>query len=170
MKRILISAIALILASASICAQNNVAYINTKTILESIPSYVSGQNEIQALSQQYEETIKTEISKIENLYNNYQASKASLTASQRASVENQIISKENAVQEKQELYFGEDGIIAKKSETLLAPIRKKMEEAISAVGLSMGYSMIIDVAMTPGVVYYNKDQEISQQIINILNK
>lgn len=169
MKKILILAVATILGMTSVSAQDVIVYINSQKILEAVPAYVSAKTEIDNLAEQYQQAIQDEISKIETLYNNYQASKASLSSSQRASVENQIISKENAVQQKQQLYFGEDGIIPKKSEQQLEPFRKKMEEAVTTIGKTYGYAAIIDVANTPGVMYYNASKDISQMIINILN-
>lgn len=169
MKRILIFAVVSIFALADAAAQDNIAFIDSRKILEAVPSYVTAQNEIDALANQYQQTIQEEISKIENLYNSYQAGKASLPASRRTAIENQIISKENAVQQKQQLYFGEDGIIPKKSEQLLDPIRKKMDEVLENEGRKGGYTMIIDIAVSSGVAYYNADKDISQTIINILN-
>lgn len=169
MKKILILAVATILGITAVNAQETIAFMDSQKILAAVPSYVAAQTELDNLAQTYQQTIQDEISKIETLYNNYQASKASLTSAQRASIENQIISKENAVQQKQQLYFGEDGIVPKKSEQLLEPIRKKLDAAVETVGKTYGYSMIIDVASASGIAYYNASKDVSQLIINILN-
>ena len=168
-RKVFVIAIVSVLGIASAGAQDSVAFIDSQKILEAVPSYVSAKTEIDNLAKTYQQTIQDELSKIETIYNNYQAAKASLTSAQRASMENQIISKENAVQQKQQLYFGEDGVIPKKSEQLLDPIRKKLDAAIESVGKTYGYTMIIDVANASNVAYYNEAKDISQVIINILN-
>ena len=91
--------------------------------------------------------------RIETLYQNYQANRASMSASQRQSAENEIIAKERVVQEKQKIYFGEDGIMAKKAEELLAPIRDRVNRVIEAVAKKGGYDLVLDLAALQGVVY-----------------
>ena len=76
-----------------------------------------------------------------------------MTASQRQAAENEIIQKERVVQEKQKIYFGEDGIMAKKAEELLAPIRARVDRAVEAVAKQGGYDLILDLAALQGVVY-----------------
>lgn len=155
------------LSSAAMFAQK-VAYINTETILQTLPEYVSAQTELNTLSDKYRATIETEVAKIDELYQQYQSEKASLTQSQRTQKENEIISMERAVKEKQDIYFGEDGIMSDKSKELLNPIQEKVNKAIAKVAAKDDYIMIIDIAATPGVVYKNDKYDLTQQIINII--
>ena len=151
MKKLLIAA-ALLLAAFSAQAQK-VALINTDSILERIPAYVTAQNQLNALNDKYRATIDTEMGRIETLYQNYQANRASMSASQRQAAEEEIISKERVVQEKQRIYFGEDGIMAKKAEELLAPIRDRVNRAVEAVAKQGGYDLVLDLAVLQGVIY-----------------
>ena len=164
MKRILIALVALLACYGSLSAQK-IGYLNTETILGEIPAYVTAQSQLDALSDKYKATIETELGKVETLYQNYQANRASMTASQRQSAENEIIQKERVVQEKQKIYFGEDGLMAKKAEELLAPIRKDVDKAIEEVARMGGYDMIIDLAVVQGVVYKNENHDLTQQVI-----
>ena len=93
-----------------------------------------------------------------------------MSASQRQNAENEIISKERVAQEKQKIYFGEDGIMAKKAEELLDPIRKDVEKAISDVARSEGYDLVIDVAALQGVVYKNEILDLSRKVIDRYNE
>ena len=93
-----------------------------------------------------------------------------MSASQRQKAENEIISKERVAQEKQKIYFGEDGIMAKKAEELLDPIRKDVEKAIADVARSEGYDLVIDVAALQGVVYKNEILDLSRKVIDRYNE
>ena len=132
MKKIVIALVALLAGIGPVSAQK-IGYINTETLLNAIPEYVSVQSQLDALSDKYKAAIETELGKIETLYQNYQASRNTMSASQRQNAENEIISKERVVQEKQKIYFGEDGIMAKKAEELISPIRKQVDKAIEEV-------------------------------------
>ena len=162
MKRILVALVALMACLGTVRAQK-IAYVNTETLLAEIPAYVAAQNQLDALSDKYKAAIETELGKIETLYQSYQSSKSSMTAAQRQNAENEIISKERVVQEKQKIYFGEDGIMAKKAEELLAPIQKQVEKAdVAKMG---GYDLVIDLAAMQGVVYKNEALDVTQFVL-----
>ena len=164
MKRILIALVALLSCLGTVRAQK-IGYNNTEDILKRIPAYVTAQNQLEVLSDKYKASIEAEFGKIETLYQEYQASKSSMSMSQRQNAENEIISKERVAQEKQKIYFGEDGIMAKKAEELLSPIRKAVEKSIENVARTGGYDMVIDVAALQGVVYKNKALDLTDQVL-----
>ena len=169
MKRILIVIAALVTSIAPLSAQK-IGYVNTENILSAIPAYESAQTQLNTLSDKYKATIETELGKIETLYRNYQSNRSSMSASQRQNAENEIISKERVVQEKQKIYFGEDGIMAKKAEELLSPIRQQVDKAIAEVAARGGYDLIIDLAALQGVVYKNPALDLSAQVLALYQK
>lgn len=164
MKRLLTAIVAFFACFGPLSAQK-IGYINTETILNGIPAYTAAQTQLDNLSDKYKASIETELGKIEVLYQNYQASRSSMTATQRQTAENEIISKERVVQEKQKIYFGEDGIMAKKAEELLAPIQKQVDKAIADVAKMGGYDLVIDLAAMQGVVYKNEALDVTQFVL-----
>lgn len=164
MKKIVIALVAFLACSGLLRAQK-IGYINTETILSEIPAYVAAQSQLDALSDKYKAAIEAEMGKIETLYQNYQATRNSMSASQRQNAENEIISKERVVQEKQKIYFGEEGIMAKKAEELLSPIRQEVSKAIEDVAKLGGYDLIIDLAAVQGVVYKNEKLDLTQFVL-----
>ena len=169
MKRILIAFVVL-LAAFQLAGAQKVAYVNTETILAAIPEYEAAQNELSVLGDKYKAVVETELGKVETLYQNYQANRHSMSATQRQNAENEIIAKERVAQEKQKIYFGEDGIMAKKAEELLDPIRKRVERAIETVALQGRYDLVIDLAAIQGVVYKNEALDLSNQVIACYNE
>lgn len=164
MKKIVIVITALLAFTGTLSAQK-IAYINTEDILNEIPSYVSAQNQLNSMSDKYKAAIETELGKIESLYQVYQSSRGSMTAAQRKSAEDEIIAKERVVQEKQKIYFGEDGIMSKKAEELLGPVREQVDKAIRDVAQKGGYDLVIDLAAMPGVVYKNNALDLSAAVL-----
>lgn len=149
----------------------NIAFVNTETILKSIPEYTAAQEYLNNLSEKYKAALEQEIEKIDVLYQNYQKNKASMPVSQRTAAEEEIISKEKVVKEKQNIYFGEDGIMYKKSEELLSPIKKKVDAVIeSIINVQGGVDLVIDLAANQGMVYYNKSRDLTEKVMETYKK
>ncbi|NLD22176.1 MAG: OmpH family outer membrane protein [Bacteroidales bacterium] len=169
MKKIALSICLALAASIGLQAQS-VCYINTEDILASVPEYQSVQADLNDLAEKYRATIESEYDDINALYKDYQNKKASLSASERQQREDEIITKEKALKTKQNTFFGEDGVMANKSEELLAPIKTKLQNAIDAVAYKNNCSMIIDLAVTTGIVFKNDRYDLTQQTIEYLNR
>ena len=162
MKKLFVLAVASLIVCLQASAQNvpqKCGYVNTETILNAIPEYKVAADKLQALGDQYQEAVKKDYAEIEKLYNTYQKQKASLSASQRQAKEEEIISKEQ--------YFGQDGLMQKKSQELVDPIKEKVQKAIDIVAEKGGYMLIIDIATSGGVVYAASAADLSSQVISV---
>lgn len=148
----------------------NVCYIDTEEILATVPEYQNAQDQLNTLADVYRKTLEEELGAVDKLYKDYQSRKASLTASERQRLEDEIIAKEKAVKSKQNSYFGEDGVMANKSEELLAPIKEKLQTAIDAVAYKFNCSLIIDLAITTGIVYRDSRYDLTDEVIEYLKK
>ncbi len=167
MKRGLIIVLVMLCGVIQLNAQK-VGYIDTEKILQVIPAYKSAQTQLESLSEQYQKKIESEYSKIEVMYNNYQRQKATLSAQTRAQKENEIIEREQTVKQLQKTYFGQDGLMQKKSEELLSPIKDKVNAAIEKVASAGGYMILFDVAAMQGVAYKNAADDLSPLVIKAL--
>lgn len=167
MKRTLLILATLLFSISAVFAQK-VGYVNTQTILSQIPDYVSAQQTLEKLGNQYKQYLENESSKIEAAYRQYQADRARLTESQKQVRENEIISMERSLQEKQKEYFGEEGIMVVKSEQLIGPIKNQVDAAIKRVADKQGYSLIIDVSSMQGIVYKNDTYDLSMEVLRNL--
>ena len=166
MKRFLFIAAAFLFA-VQLNAQR-VGFLDTEKILASIPEYNSAKSQLESLEKGYRTKVENEFAAIEKLYNAYQANKGTMSQVVRAQKENEIISKEEAAKKLQESYFGENGIMQKKSQELLSPIKERVQAAIEKVAKSGGYMMIVDIASQSGVIYTNSQYVLSQEVIKVL--
>ena len=166
MKRFLFIAAAFLFA-VQLNAQR-VGFLDTEKILASIPEYNSAKSQLESLEKGYRTKVENEFAAIEKLYNAYQANKGTMSQVVRAQKENEIISKEEAAKKLQESYFGENGIMQKKSQELLSPIKEIVQAAIERVAKSGGYMMIVDIASQSGVIYTNSQYDLTQEVIKVL--
>lgn len=167
MKRVLLVLIAL-MATVNVASAQKVGYLDTQVILGQIPDYQSAQKTLEKLSAQYQQHLEQEAAKIEAAYRSYQAERSRLSESQKQARENEIISMEKRLQEKQKEYFGENGVMATKSEQLLGPVKSKVDAAIRKVAQMRGYTIIIDVSTLQGVVYKDETSDLSAEVIRNL--
>ena len=168
MKRIVIVLGIMMFAAFGLQAQG-VAYVNSETILDKIPEYVNAQEQIKRMNDQYEAQIENEIKAIETLFNQYQAEKSRLSDSQRQIRENDIITKERAVKDRQSKIFGQDGEMSTYSKNILSPVMDKLKNAIEAVAKEVGATIVFDLSVTQGVVYTGTTGDITQRVMSKLN-
>ena len=60
--------------------------------------------------------------------------------------------------------------MANKSEELLSPIKERLQTAIDAVAYKFNCSLIIDLAITTGIVYRDSRFDLTDEVIDYLKK
>ncbi|MDR2584673.1 MAG: OmpH family outer membrane protein [Prevotellaceae bacterium] len=167
MKKVVILLTIIAIGAVSAQAQK-FAYVDSEYILEKMPEYVTAQKQIDQISTQYQSTIEAEVKKVDQLFQTYQSQKGRLTDIQRQQREEEIINKEQAVKDLQKSYFGQDGTVTKRTETLIKPIKDKVQRAIDALAKEGGYAVIFDVAAAPGFIYTNPTYDLSNRVLEKL--
>ncbi len=170
MRKVLLLAITLVTAFSAVAQSSNgkVGYINTEEILNKIPEYTAAQNQLTTIGEQYNKLVEAEFKKIETMYNNYQSAKANMTPQIREQRENEIIAKERAAKELQQIYFGQEGKMQSKTEELLTPIKNKIQNAIDKVAQAGNFMLIFDIAGMQGVAYSNPGDNLNSQVLKLL--
>lgn len=149
-------------------AAQSVGYVDTEKILSCIQEYLDAQNELNTLAEKYKADIQKDADAIDALYRDYMGRKQSLSAASQQAKENEIIAKEKALKEKEESYFGEKGVLTKRSEKLISPIQEVVEEAIQKVAASRGCSLVLDLTVTTGIVYKDPKYDLTNAVIDYL--
>ena len=121
--------ILMLLPLCGVFAQDKIAIVNTADIFNAMPEVSSVEKQLAALKEQYEKEFKTMQDEYTKKYSEYMSKQDSLT-------ENIKLRRQQEIQKKQE--------------ELYAPIQKKMQDAIKAVGDEKGYTYIIN----PQVLLY----------------
>ena len=145
-----------------------VGYVDTEKILSCIQEYVNAQDELDTLAEKYKADIQKDADAIDELYRDYMNRKSSMSTSQQQAKENEIIAKEKAMKEKENKYFGEDGVLTKRSEKLISPIQEIVEAAIAKVAESRGCSLVLDLTVTTGIVYKNSKYDLTDAVIDYI--
>lgn len=164
MKRLYAFAIVALLAVAGAQAQK-FALIDMEYILKNIPAYERANEQMSQQSKRWQSEIDELVQSAEELYKKYQSESAFLSDEQRIEREEEILAKEKEASELKRLYFGPNGELFKKRESLMAPIQDEIYNAVKEVCEVKKYSMVIDRASAASIIYATPKVDISNEVL-----
>ena len=167
MKRITTIAAMLFMMILGVQAQKY-ALIDMKYILKNIPAYETANEQLDIVSKKWQKEIETKRQEVEKLYKNYQTELVFLSDEMKQQREEEIIAKEKDLNELKRKYFGQDGELYKKRESLLKPIQDEIYTAVQEVAQQKGYDMIIDKSSDMSLIYSASKLDVSDQILEKL--
>lgn len=141
------------------------ALIDMEYILKNIPAYEQANTQLNQASQQYQSEVEAKAKEAEALYKEYQKASASLSAAQKTQREEAIVAKEKEAAELRKKYFGPEGELFKKRQSLMAPIQDEIYNAIKDICDSKGYSLILDRASDAGIIFASPKADISNEVL-----
>lgn len=169
MKRIILTAL-FALATLGVGSAQKYCVIDSEKVFKSLDEYNKAMTTLDELGKSYQSEVDNKYKSVETLYNNYMAQKTSLSASARASIEQQILQKEEEAQKFQQELFGEDGTLMKKRIELIKPIQTKVFAAIEKYAKAAGYDLVLDKASNASLLYYGAEIDQTAKIIEELKK
>ncbi|WP_462317750.1 OmpH/Skp family outer membrane protein [Marinilabilia sp.] len=149
-------------------AAQRYAFVDMEYIMSNIPAYEAAQEQLDQQSQRWEQDIQTIYAEVEELYKKYQKESVFLSAEMKTQRENEIIDLENKAKKLQRQYFGPEGELMKRQQSLIQPIQEKVSVAIREIADREGYDAIFDMAGNMGVVYVKPRQNISDEVLKEL--
>ncbi|MBO7188365.1 MAG: OmpH family outer membrane protein [Tidjanibacter sp.] len=169
MKRIILTAM-FALATLGIASAQKYCIIDSEKVFKSLDEYNKAMTQLDELGKAYQTEVDNKYKSIESLYNNYMAQKASLSASTRSTIEQQILQKEEEAQKYQQELFGENGTLMKRRVELIKPIQTKVFAAIEKYAKANGYDLVLDKASNDSILYSGEAIDHTAQIIEELTK
>ncbi len=164
MKKILLTL--LVVLGASFCANaQKFALVDMEYILRNIPSYEMANEQLNQISQRFEKEVNDLAAEAETLYKNYQSDRVFLTDEQKQARETEIVAKEKEVSDLRYKYFGGEGELFKKRQSLMKPIQEEVYEAIKAVAQEKGYQAVFDRASSQSIVFASPKIDISNEVL-----
>ena len=167
MKKMFLTLLLLVTTVISVQAQN-FALVDMEYILKQIPSYERANQQIEALSKQWQSAIEAKANEAKTLYEAYQKTAEKLSASAKTAKEEAIIKKEKEAAELRKTYFGPEGELMKKRQELISPIEDAIYNAVKRVATKRGYDAIIDRASSHSMIFASPRIDISNDVLKEL--
>ena len=157
----------LIVALCAVCGASaqKFALIDMEYILKNIPSYEMANEQLNQVSQRWEKEVNELSKEAEAMYKNYQNEMVFLTDEQKKKREEEIVLKEKEVTETRYKYFGPEGELYKKRQSLMKPIQQDVYNAVKAVAEERGYQTIFDRASSQSIVFASPKIDVSNDVL-----
>ena len=169
MKRVILT-VMFALATLGIASAQKYCVIDSEKVFKSLDEYNKALTQLDELGKAYQTEVDNKYKAIETIYNNYMAQRESLSASVRASFEQQILKKEEEAQQYQQEVFGDNGTLMKKRIELITPIQEKVFLAIEKYAKLNGYDLVLDKASNASILYFGNAIDHTQNVIEELKK
>lgn len=158
-------AIAFVLTAVMSASAQKFALVDMEYILKNVPAYEMANEQLNQVSQRWEKEV-TELSKeAETLYKNYQSEMVFLTDDQKKKREEEVVAKEKEAAEARNKYFGPEGELYKKRQSLMKPIQEDVYNAVKAVAEEKGYQAIFDRASSQSIVFASPRIDVSNEVL-----
>lgn len=154
-----------ILISFGVSAQKY-AYVDTEYILDNIPEFQDAQDELDAISAEWQKEVETKYLQVEELYKKYKAEAVLLPDDIKKKREDEIIAKEKEAKELQNKYFGPEGDLFKKRQELIQPIQEKIYNSIESIALTSNYAFIFDKSGGVTLLWTDPKYDISDDVLD----
>lgn len=155
------------MALASFAAANaqKFALVDMEYILKNVPAYERANEQLNQVSKKWEGEINALISEAETLYKKYQSESVFLSDAQKTKSEEAIMNKEKEASDLKKKYFGSEGELFKKRQSLMAPIQEEIYNAVKDICESKGYQLVIDRASGASIIFASPKIDISDEIL-----
>ena len=153
------------IAGVSAASAQKFALIDMEYILKNIPSYEMANEQLNQVSQRWEKEVNELSKEAENMYKNYQSEMVFLTDDQKKKREEEIVAKEKEVTDTRYKYFGPEGELYKKRQSLMKPIQEDVYNAVKAVAEEKGYQTIFDRASSQSIVFASPRIDVSNEVL-----
>ena len=137
-------------------------------ILKNIPAYERANEQMSQQSKRWQSEVDELALEAETLYKKYQSESAFLSDEQRKAREEEILEKEKQASELKRLYFGPNGELFKKRESLMAPIQDEIYNAVKEVCEVKKYTVVVDRASATSIIYATPKVDISNEVLSKL--
>jgi outer membrane protein len=167
MKKLGILLLAFTFYALAVSAQK-IALVDMEYILKKIPSYEMANDQLAQVSKKWQSEVDVLTKEAKDLYSKYQSEIVYLSDELKKKRENEVLAKEKEAAELKKTYFGSEGELFKKRQSLLKPIQDDIYTAVKALSEEKGYSLILDRATGDEIIFASPKIDISDEVLQKL--
>lgn len=167
MKKFLL--VCLITLSAALTANaQKYALLDMEYVLKNIPAYERANEQLNQVSKKWQAEVEALNTEASTMYKNYQNEMVFLSQEQKKARQEAIMNKEKDASDLKRKYFGPEGELFKKRESLMSPIQEEIYTAVKEIAELRGYSLVLDRSSNTGVIYGSPKADISNEVLQKL--
>ncbi len=144
------------------------ALVDMEYILKNIPAYERANEQLNQVSKKWQAEVEALNTEAATMYKNYQNEVVFLSEEQKKTRQESIMNKEKAAADLKKKYFGPEGELFKKRESLISPIQEEIYNAVKEISDLRGYSLVVDRASNSGIIFGSPKVDISNEVLHKL--
>jgi len=170
MKKIIVLSIVMAIGAwgATQVQAQKFALIDMEYILKNIPAYEIANEQLNTVSKRWQTEVEKVQQEAQNMYKSYQADLVFLSPEMKTKRETEIVAKEQEAQELKRKYFGTDGELFKKRESLIKPIQDEIYNAVKEIATAKSYAAVVDRASAMSIIFASPQIDISNEVLTKL--
>ena len=167
MKKFLL--VCLITLSAALTANaQKYALLDMEYVLKNIPAYERANEQLNQVSKKWQAEVEALNTEASTMYKNYQNEMVFLSQEQKKARQEAIMKKEKDASDLKRKYFGPEGELFKKRESLMSPIQEEIYTAVKEIAELRGYSLVLDRASDSSIIFGSPKIDISNEVLQKL--
>ncbi len=167
MKKKILALCLMLMAVMTMHAQK-FALIDMEYILKNVPAYERANEQLNQVSRKWQAEVEALNTEASTLYKNYQNEVVFLSQEQKKQRQEDIMAKEKEASDLKKKYFGPEGELFKKRESLMTPIQDEIYNAVKDIADQRGYSLVVDRSANAGIIFGSPKIDISNEVLQKL--
>lgn len=167
MKKLMVI-ISLLAGFAVLSNAQKFAVVDMEYIMKNIPAFETATEQLNQISKKWQSEVEAQLQEVQTLYKNYQTELVFLSEDMKVKKEEEIIAKEKAAQELRMSYFGSEGELFKKRESLMKPIQDEVYTAIQDLTKEKSLDVVFDASSAMSVIFVSPKLDISDEVLQKL--
>jgi outer membrane protein len=144
------------------------AMVDMEYIMKNVPSYETANEQINQVSKKWQAEVDAQMQEVQKMYKNYQTELVFLTEQAKVKREEEIVAKEKAVQELKRGYFGPEGELYKKRQSLMKPIQDEIYTAVQELSKEKDLQFVFDKSSDASIIFTSPKIDISDAVLQKL--
>ena len=144
------------------------ALMDMEYVLKNIPAYERANEQLNQVSKKWQAEVEALNTQAATMYKNYQNEVVFLSKEQKAAKQEEIMLKEKEAADLKKKYFGPEGELFTKRESLMSPIQEEIYNVVKEISEQRGYSLVLDRASDSAIIFGSPKIDISNEVLQKL--
>ena len=144
------------------------AMVDMEYIMKNIPAFETANDQLTQISKKWQSEVEAQSQEVQKLYKNYQTELVFLSEDMKAKREEEIVAKEKEANELKRNYFGPQGELFKKRESLMKPIQEEIFTAVQTLANEKDYQLILDKSSNMSLIFASPKIDVSDAVLEKL--
>lgn len=166
MKKTLLMSL-MLMATLAASAQK-FALMDMEYIMKNVPAWTRANEQINQTSKKWQAEVEALNNEAATLYKNYQNEAVFLSNDQKKARQEAVMKKEKEAADLRKKYFGPEGELFKKRESLITPIQEDIYQVVKEISELRGYSLVLDRSSDTAIIFGSPKIDISNEVLERL--